>query len=267
MTRRLAAFALLVLLSACGSLQLPNAQSSTNDASKKPASRRDSGAVAQARNTSGRGGRHRHNHHGGDRDQRQKAKGQPGAFDFYVMALSWSPGFCASPAGRNDTQQCGTQRNFGFVLHGLWPQYENGGWPETCTTEALDRSLVNGMLDIMPSPKLIAHEWAKHGTCSGLSEKEYFEDAADAFHAIKIPPAYQGPHQQVVVNPAKLREDFGRANPSMGADDFVVICTRNGRFLQEVRACLNKDLDGRACNREVVRSACRSDEIIMQPLR
>jgi ribonuclease I len=64
-----------------------------------------------------------------------------------------------------------------------------------------------------------------------------------------------------------MRKDFGAMNPSIGEQGFVVLCSRNGRFLQEVRACLTKDLDGRACNREVERDACRSDEIIMQPRR
>ena len=52
--------------------------------------------------------------------------GQSGSFDYYVLALSRSPTFCAShPA---DHAECGVRR--GFVVHGLWPQYKGGGGPE-----------------------------------------------------------------------------------------------------------------------------------------
>ncbi len=191
----------------------------------------------------------------------------PGKFDFYVLALSWSPGFCASPAGRNDDRQCGPGRTFAFVLHGLWPQYEERGWPQNCSTESLDASLIEPMMKTMPSPKLIRHEWAKHGTCSGLTSREYFEEAAEAFAKIRIPDAYQGPKRQITIKPAQMKRDFAAANPSIPEDGFSVVCSGNGRFLQEVRVCLTKDLKGRPCNREVQRGGCRSAQAIMQPLR
>ncbi len=196
-----------------------------------------------------------------------RARGVSGKFDFYVMSLSWSPGFCATPAGRNDDTQCGPQRHFSFVLHGLWPQYEARGWPSDCSTDQLDESIVKGMLEIMPSPKLVHHEWTKHGTCSGLSAKDYFEEATEAFRSVKIPAAYQAPMKTITVNPDQMKQDFAAANPTFGKDGFAVICTSNGRFLQEVRACLSKELDGRPCNREVLRAACRSDAVIMRPVR
>jgi ribonuclease I len=46
-----------------------------------------------------------------------------GRFDFFVLSLSWSPQFCSTPAGRKSSMQCGGSRAYGFVLHGLWPQY------------------------------------------------------------------------------------------------------------------------------------------------
>ncbi|NUR13135.1 MAG: ribonuclease T, partial [Bradyrhizobium sp.] len=57
-------------------------------------------------------------------DKRQNA---PGEFDFYVLSLSWSPSFCEEAAergGRSQIQCSG--RPYAFVVHGLWPQDENG---------------------------------------------------------------------------------------------------------------------------------------------
>jgi ribonuclease T2 len=123
------------------------------------------------------------------------------------------------------------------------------------------------MLTIMPSPKLVVHEWEKHGTCSGLSPQDYFKKATQAFHSVKIPPRYKAPQQQITVSPDQLRHDFAAANPKFGDQGLVVLCSGNGRFLQEVRACLTKKLEGRPCNGDVLRNACKSDQIIMRPLR
>ncbi len=188
-------------------------------------------------------------------------------FDFYVLALSWSPGFCATQAGRNEPLQCGPERRFAFVLHGLWPQFEKGGWPEDCSTAKVSGELVDHMLPIMPSPSLVRHEREKHGTCSGIPPAEYFDEAAQAYAGIRIPAQYQAQQRQISVDPEQLRQEFAQANPGIGAGGFVVLCSGNGRYLQEVRACLRTDLKGRACNREVQRDTCRSRQVVMRPLR
>jgi len=213
--------------------------------------------------------RHRHRRRGPRGAPASQNGGAPeaGRFDFYVMSLSWSPGFCATAAGRNDALQCGPERHFAFVLHGLWPQYEKGGWPQDCSTETAGGNLIHGMLGIMPSPELVAHEWEKHGTCSGLSPKDYFEEATEAFRSVKIPPQYMAPRQQIAVSPDRLRRDFAAANPKIPEQGLVVLCSRNGRYLQEVRTCLTLDLEARPCNAEVLRDACESGQIVMRPLR
>lgn len=57
------------------------------------------------------------------RPRQQRSEGEPGRFDYYAVALSWSPAFCAT---HDDPDQCAPGRQAGFVLHGLWPQYERG---------------------------------------------------------------------------------------------------------------------------------------------
>ncbi len=196
--------------------------------------------------------------------------GQPGQFDYYVLSLSWSPQFCAGPQGQkgNNDIQCAPGKQFAFVAHGLWPQFLPRDWPESCSTApGPNRQLVDRMLDIMPAPGLIRHEWEKHGTCDGGTPAQYFDKVRAAYNAVKIPSIYRRPLKSIMVRPADLKRDFLQANPGAQENSIAVLCGGNGgRFLSEVRVCLSKDLHTRACSQDVTDS-CRVNQVIMPPVR
>jgi ribonuclease T2 len=194
-------------------------------------------------------------------DRRQNA---PGNFDFYVLALSWSPSFCESAGSRAPRQQCGA-RPYAFVVHGLWPQYERG-FPEFCQVPAprLPRNIVSAMLDIMPAPRLIYNEWDKHGTCSGLSARAYFETIRKARAVIKIPEPYLDLSAALTVSPREVEDAFMKANPGMADAAIAVDCDQ--RRLREVRICMTKEFGFRACP-EIEKRACRRDQLVMPPMR
>jgi len=196
-------------------------------------------------------------------DRRQN---QPGKFDYYVLALSWSPSFCEASGerGREQNEQCGA-RPFSFVVHGLWPQYEKG-FPEFCQVPAprLDRNIVSSMLDLMPAPRLIFNEWDKHGTCSGLNARAYFETIRKARAVVKIPEPYVEVTRALTVTPDEVEEEFVKANPGLARDAIAVTC--DSRRLSEVRICLSKELGFRSCP-EVDKRACRRDKLVMPPVR
>ncbi len=196
-------------------------------------------------------------------DPRQNA---PGEFDFYVLSLSWSPSYCASAEerGGQSPQQC-AGRPFSFVVHGLWPQYERG-FPEFCKRPAprLDRNIVSSMLDLMPAPRLVFQQWDKHGTCSGLSPRAYFETVRKARAAIKIPAEYLELKSSLTVAPAEVEDAFLKANPGMNREAIAIGC--RDRRLQEVRICLNRELGFKECP-EVDRRSCRREQLVMPPMR
>jgi ribonuclease T2 len=199
-------------------------------------------------------------------DQRQNA---PGAFDFYVLSLSWSPSFCEDAAergsnGRGTQAQCGG-RPYSFVVHGLWPQYEHG-FPEYCQRPSprLDRDIMVSMLDLMPAPGLIYNEWDKHGTCSGLSERAYFETIRKARAAVKIPPEFLDLADARTVAPQDVEDAFVKVNPGLTNAAIAVTCNRTR--LSEVRICMGKELQFRACD-EIDRRACKRDQVTMPPVR
>ncbi|MBY0503578.1 MAG: ribonuclease T2 [Bryobacteraceae bacterium] len=196
----------------------------------------------------------------------QPRQSPPGQFDFYVLSLSWSPDYCASPAGARDRFQCAGPRRYGFVVHGLWPQFERG-WPADCTTDPLNLpgQLRRDILEIMPSERLMNHEWRKHGTCSGLSAKQYFESILSIWANVRIPPELKSlTKAEVEFSPADLERRFVAANPGLQPNMIAVDC--GGRFLKEVQVCFDKNLRFRACSAQVERG-CRLPKIIVRPIR
>jgi len=178
----------------------------------------------------------------------------PGAFDYYVLALSWSPEHCAGTAGADDKRQCGDGRH-GFVVHGLWPQYRAGGWPERCGPAGrIPRAVITRNLDVIPEEGLLRHQWARHGTCSGLSAAAYLDQMRAARDAVKLPPDYRAPNAEIKTDAASLRAAFAAANPGFMPEAFVAQC--RGRQLAEVRICLDKTLAPVQCGRDVVRDGC-----------
>lgn len=195
------------------------------------------------------------------------AGGKPGEFDYYVLALSWSPTWCAGRSRKEP--QCAPERGFAFVLHGLWPQYTRG-WPEHCRTRErpwVPRKLIDSMLDIMPSPKLVIHEYKKHGTCSGLGPEGYYAVARRLFESVAIPARYLRPRDPITIAPDEIEADFLKTNLKLKPEMISVACGR-GKRLREVRICFSRDLEPRACGvNEHQRKLCALKRIVMPPVR
>ena len=195
-----------------------------------------------------------------------RAEDRAGDFDFYVLSLSWSPSYCEAEGGARDDLQCSGSRPFSFVVHGLWPQYDRG-FPEYCRpagNDAPDRRDVDAMLDIMPAPGLVRHQWRKHGACSGLSVDDYFDLVRRAEKRVTVPPAFRRIDRHVMVEPSAVEAAFRAANRGLDADGVAVTC--DGRRLREVRICLTADLEFTACP-EVDRRACDRRQVVMPPVR
>jgi ribonuclease T2 len=190
------------------------------------------------------------------------SRSQDGDFDFYVLAMSWSPTFCEDDTRGSD--QCSGRRPYGFVAHGLWPQNEKG-WPENCNVSARvpDRT-VNEMLQIMPAKGLIFHQWKKHGTCSGMQPAAYFDTVQDAWNKVKIPATFDGLSRTITVKPRVIEEAFMEVNPKLTDKMISINCNR--KRLREVRVCFDKDLNFRQCSKEVQRE-CRDNAVRMPPVR
>lgn len=184
-----------------------------------------------------------------------------GIFDYYMLVLSWSPTFCLT---HQKNAQC-SGKGYGFVLHGLWPQYTKGGWPQSCAPKvSLTATEREKGLTLFATRKLLEHEWSKHGTCSGLGAMGYLEASDKAVGAVKIPPQLQPFSSSLYFKAEDIVRLFRQSNPGIAADGIALIC--NGPQLSEVRVCMDKDLAFAACGKGV-KTRCQADEIRLPPVR
>ena len=199
------------------------------------------------------------------RHRNHRAPGQPGDFSYYVLSLSWSPAFCLTTTG---SPECTGPRRFGFIVHGLWPQYERG-WPENCNVHVpVPDEVVQSVSDVMPSRSLVYHEWSTHGTCSGLQPAEFFALVRRAYASLSIPGQFADPAQSIEQSPAAVASAFMHANPRLPERSLVVTCSGQGQpRLREVRICFDRELTARECSADTLRSACEAAQLLVPPVR
>ncbi len=242
MTR--AALFLLSTLLVAGCQTAPAPTSSSPTQTRQPGSgqteigaSRESNRDSESRNSESQGRSSERSRR--SRRARPSANAQPGVFDFYLLTLSWSPEFCATHVG---SPECPAHP--GFVVHGLWPQNNDGTYPEDCSS-APGPANPGQYTNLLPTASLVEHEWSTHGTCSGLAPDAYFGEIGTAFHALHIPADFSGAHQPASLTPSAIISDFTSANPGLPPGSVAISCGKN--YLTAVEVCLSKTLQPEAC--------------------
>ena len=194
------------------------------------------------------------------------AKGeQSGDFDYFLVSLSWTPSWCEYEGDARGSDQCNSGQGFGFTLHGLWPQFEEG-WPSYCrhNFRQATRAETASMADIMGTSGLAWHQWKKHGTCAGITAEDYFDLSRKAYEKIKRPEIFRQLDREVDILPRVVQEAFIEANPDLSADQIEITC-KDGN-IQEARICLTKDLEFRQCS-EMRKSCSLTKPYDLAPIR
>jgi ribonuclease T2 len=196
---------------------------------------------------------------------RRHSDDTPGEFDYYLLSLSWSPAFCLQSP---DATECNGPRRFGFIVHGLWPQNEQG-WPQYCSADTqVPEAVAQQIADLMPARKLVYHEWSAHGSCSGLTPADFFALLRRAHDAVAVPAQFRNVSAAVEQSPDAIANQFLQANPGLPAQSVVATCSNQGApRLREVHVCFDRRLNARACSADALREACRSPSVIVPPIR
>ncbi len=175
-----------------------------------------------------------------------------GEFDYYVLSLSWSPNWCDLEGRERGSPQCAEDADFGWVLHGLWPQYERG-WPANCPSSERNpsRAQTSEMADIMGTSGLAWHQWNKHGVCSGLSATDYYALSRLAYEKVNRPAVLRRLTQDITLPAPLIQDAFMEENPTLAANQITITCKAGA--IQEARICMTRDLEFRTCGEDVIR--------------
>lgn len=199
-----------------------------------------------------------------------QAKGErkgavPGIFDFYVLSLSWSPSFCQSAGADRSPEQCKQGSGKGFVLHGLWPQDEDG-YPSSCTPaeQSLSKYDLEAGAGLYPEQWLVKYQWRRHGTCSGEAPEQYFRMAKTALERIRIPDGFKSVDANRADVPAEIERQFSDANPGLSTDMISVSC--RDKLMQDVRICFSRDLSHFRVCPQVDRAGCKASSVTVPPI-
>jgi ribonuclease T2 len=184
------------------------------------------------------------------------------AFDYYLLSLSWAPNYCADHPS-DKSSECKSGTHAAFVLHGLWPNTNQGAPPMSCQPASpVAAATVRHMLEYFPSKGLIQHEWEKHGTCVGLSQSQYFAKVEQAYKAVKVPDRYSNLETSQQISVQDIELDFAKAN-NAPREAFLLSCHAGALVALEV--CLDKDLHYQACPKSA--RECPNDQVELEPVR
>ncbi|CAA7622735.1 Ribonuclease I [Candidatus Terasakiella magnetica] len=174
-------------------------------------------------------------------DQCRQPMGKAEEYDYLLLALSWSPAYCARQDGKGNSEQCDALARHGFIVHGLWPQNHDGSWPMCCRSvpPSLDVPAAQALSAAMPGKGLREHEWQKHGSCMAEQPESYFTAIRQATQRYGLAPTLlESGKERIKVSELKALWPVPAAS---------VLPRCKGKVLMEVRLCLGRDLSPTPC--------------------
>jgi len=174
----------------------------------------------------------------------------------YALAISWEPAFCLQHSSKPECASETPSRRDAhyFSLHGLWPQsgsYCGVSASQKSADQAGDWGSLPAVV-LQPSTEsllqvdepgtqsyLERHEWTEHGTCSGLSQQNFFAptlamlDGINASNLGATVSANVGGHVTLSQLQAAAKLDYG----TYASIDIEYLCISSGgkSYLEEVR--------------------------------
>jgi len=164
----------------------------------------------------------------------------------YTLALIWTPQHCFHTVGGAESLECNRDTGTRFVLHGLWPDGEGKIWPQWCAAaDILPRKVIAAHYWATPSPQLMQHEWAKHGTCiAGVTPDTYFDQSNRLFYGLRFPDMRR--MSDAPLTESQFAQAFAAANPRLEPDSIRLNLDKQG-WLQEVWLCLDTSFQSMHC--------------------
>ena len=167
----------------------------------------------------------------------------------YTLALSWSPEFCRTREDRpRNARQCsGTAGSFGLIVHGLWPE-GRASYPQWCEVRRQpSQAELRRSLCMTPDAALLAHEWAKHGSCMTRDPDVYLRVSRLLWRSLRLPD-YDALSRRQGLTAGDVRRAFADANAAFEPDMVGLVLNERG-WLREMRLCYGRDFMPARCDR------------------
>lgn len=193
--------------------------------------------------------------------------GRSREFDYFVLSLEWPGTVCKNTKHCCATNACchGISSSLHFTIHGLWPDYNDGSWPQCCNGPSFDENKIASLRGELERdwPSLSCsspsdchgkrgsfweHEWEKHGTCAYpviRDECGYFSTTLQLYSKYNILD---------ILSAAGYSPDNGKEYPTrdliaairkaVGATPLLV-CSQGE--VMELRICFYKNFKPRDC--------------------
>ncbi|KAL3696530.1 hypothetical protein R1sor_010606 [Riccia sorocarpa] len=179
-------------------------------------------------------------------------------FDFFYFVVQWPGSYC-------DLKKACCYPTLGkpasnFSIHGLWPNYDDGTYPQNCDpSDTFDYSQIQDLIPQMnkywgslscPSSDgtdFWSHEWEKHGTCSGgLSQHEYFAKGLALIKSLNLLGSLQNagvkPSSQATYDVSTIQKALGSAIGFTPGVECNTAANKNNQLYQ-VYICVDKDAE------------------------
>ncbi|KAL5698545.1 ribonuclease T2 [Ranunculus cassubicifolius] len=121
--------------------------------------------------------------------------------DHFILALRWMPSICS----KEKAERCKTPVPTHIVIHGLWSVDQYGANVVYCGEDNFNL-FDNRSTD--PTTEFFAQEWHMHGSCSGLSQANYFGTSLELHEKENLLDRLKGlgfgPHPTKAYNPSEI---------------------------------------------------------------
>jgi len=221
--------------------------------------------------------------------------GDPG-FDMLLLVRTWPPTFCEQL--KEQREECTARPLQEFTLHGLWPEYSSGGWPQYCSTSGKkdrngDEGTTNEYLrkstavssysnDDSDDGKIRCewpsfhgstlnfwdHEWDKHGTCAAPllgNRTEFFQTVVNLHDQLNLNRLFRSSSLWPVGNSQGIYDSTEAAHAVEQAWGFEPRLACHKGSLAEVWICLDLNLKPMECPSKVKPGQMCGNQFRMPP--
>ena len=160
-----------------------------------------------------------------------------------------------------------------FTIHGLWPEYRNGSWPQFCNASKFDGQALNPIkndltkywTDFKNPKKFWSHEYYKHMSCleeDPIFQNEYvcfkmglhFRNYYDYYHALNKVGIVPSNQQNYTVS------QVSNAIQSLVGTTPVIVCDNHG-ILNEIRICFDQNVNNIDCPKDEIIKGCLNTSV------